>query len=1146
MQVKRTPAPVGRREGEVSLTFSNRSEALLGELAARLGTTERHPLDPVVIALPSRAWERHIRFGLARANGIAANLEVHLLKNFFGALLTRRASEKQLPIRLLQGAALQGFLLTILLDEQLLQRSELTPVRTYVWADGADKDAADLRRAQLAAQLTMLFDGYAESRAQMLAAWRAGDFHDRSATETWQRILWLEIFGPRGLAARRGQADGVHWADPTQIPHLLRRKEMALPEEVHLLAACSLPPNQLRCLAALSSSTRVHIYALNPCQEFWEDLDALAIDAPALHAWARPSRDTVRALSEIAGWDAASAFHDPLEGGQSLLRKCQHDILRREPPTRSEAATLDGSLQILACPDVRREAETIAQQIWALIRNDETQRAEGRPPLRFCDIAVLVNGPDPSVALAHLAAAFHGAHELPFDIVDAPGPRHAIAQAALALFKLPLGSFTRQDVLALLTHPALLAHAPDVDATAWVRLCEQLGIVRGADRDSLAGTYVEGDVLSFDQGLRRLGLGAFLEGSVVGEARPFEIDGERYIPEKRGASSASALFARLLRSLIADCQFAKSAVMPIREWAEFFVTFLRAYIAAPNEDTERDLASTLTALQSIADIDVDGAAVGYRTALELATSALDATTSHAAPPNRGVVLSTMAAMESISFRTVFVTGLGDGVFPTPERTSHLDLAAQDRLPSDVTARERDRLLFLETLLSARDQLVLSYVARDPLTGDALQPSSVLLELTQIAARYGLAESQLCRIIPPDGDDLPNARAEAHATQLRENHAAHFGRPPQRDRLRPDLAPSDFKLLANWLSLPQLESAPPAEANNENKRLSLSTLRRFLECPLQGSARVRLGLDQEEDDDPHAVADELLETAPIHAIPLLRAALLDHLAQGLPLEASYERRMELLTLSGRTPSGLFSSAEQSSHLEILRGWRDQLLASGLRGPVSTKTFHFGQADERVVVDRIEDAILLDVTCEPFAGHRKEIRVEIHGKTDPVALDVPGSLLLQHRSGTKAENEVRFDRALLRGFLDHVALSASGLFAREHSALVCTAQGPLRAQRFALIPQAEARDYLAALTSDLLSGSHAYLLPCEAVFRQRCQGGTIADRVSALWDSERVSASSVYGPVPHPERQPPPSESFAQTLIARRFGLFFSAQLSEASS
>src|ERR1039458_1499074 len=47
---------------------------------------------------------------------------------------------------------------------------------------------------------------------------------------------------------------------------------------------------------------------------------------------------------------------------------------------------------------------------------------------------------------------------------------------------------------------------------------------------------------------------------------------------------------------------------------------------------------------------------------------------------------------------------------------------------DVTPAERDRYLFLETILAARERIFFSYIARDAKTGDAHEPSSVIREL----------------------------------------------------------------------------------------------------------------------------------------------------------------------------------------------------------------------------------------------------------------------------------------------------------------------------------------------------------------------------------------------------------------------------------
>ena len=88
---------------------------------------------------------------------------------------------------------------------------------------------------------------------------------------------------------------------------------------------------------------------------------------------------------------------------------------------------------------------------------------------------------------------------------------------------------------------------------------------------------------------------------------------------------------------------------------------------------------------------------------------------------QGVTVTSFVPMRAIPFRVVFVVGLGQGNFPAGERRSELDLRAARRQLGDVTPREQDLYMFLETLLSARDRLVLSYVARDELTGAPLAP-----------------------------------------------------------------------------------------------------------------------------------------------------------------------------------------------------------------------------------------------------------------------------------------------------------------------------------------------------------------------------------------------------------------------------------------
>jgi hypothetical protein len=124
------------------------------------------------------------------------------------------------------------------------------------------------------------------------------------------------------------------------------------------------------------------------------------------------------------------------------------------------------------------------------------------------------------------------------------------------------------------------------------------------------------------------------------------------------------------------------------------------------------------------DVGLQDLPVSYRVAAELARNALASIPgSRGQYLARGVTVASFVPMRAIPFRVVFVLGLGQGDFPRSARRGDLDLREARREPGDVTPREQDLYMFLETLLCARDRLVLSYLGRDEITGEERPPSA---------------------------------------------------------------------------------------------------------------------------------------------------------------------------------------------------------------------------------------------------------------------------------------------------------------------------------------------------------------------------------------------------------------------------------------
>ena len=1136
----------------VRLVYSNRTEELLAELAARVRAQQARDgaLVPVRLVVPNGSVEGYVRLGIAREQGIAANLDASLLTRFAGemtALLDRGA-------RVADAEALEGMALALLLDDALVAGPDLAPVRAYLHAAGDRPEAVDVRRVQLAARVGRLFEEYTYSRGELLVAWNEGIALDaaHAETERWQRRLWLAIFGEAGLArSRTPRIVPLHEA----VAALEPRAEL-LPRAVHVFGFAHVGRSFHELFQRLGRVVDVVVYTLTPCEGFWEDVDRR--DPAPLQLWSRPGRDHVRALNAIAGFDHDDRFVDPMAASpRTLLRQLQSDVLRREPAgTPAE----DASVVVLEHASIRRECEAVASTIWDLMRQDES--------LRFDDVAVLVPPADAAAYAAHLPAAFREAYDLPHQIVGLPPVEPSrIEEAIELLLALPLGRFTRAELLRLAVHPAVAGGLREVDTERWLGWCDSLGVVHGADRADHEGTYIDRDILNWDQGLRRLALGAFMVGDASGDGTPFWMGADAYVPHEVAGSELhdAASFGVLLRSLVSDATFASQSAMKTGEWAEFLRVLVETYIA-PASDAEADqLSRVLRRIHSLSEIDLGDRPVGYRVAAELARARLARGT--ASRGGEGVVVSTLAAIRPLPFRVVFACGMGEGRFPSPDAEDPLDLRWAKRREGDVTARDRDRYAFLELILGARDRVLLSHVSRDPLTGDALAPSSVVQELLHtLAGGYVRSVSSLTRRHPlrrwdakyfPDlfqGEPasglgtmaLPEARAEARTLALRGSLERHGGVLTVHDvQTRAEKGDPAWAALRQHLRLATLPPAPPL--GDGRVVVPMYAIVKFLEMPLQGWARFRLGLDEQEDEDVMARENEPFETDLRKETLLLREVILDAAARGEKLEPAYDAKVQERELRGRGPSGVFATGERGDHLRALHTW-EKALAEHEVPYDAIELYRFGRAGEHARANEVHESLVLDVDVEDAAGVTRMVRAEVTGRTLPLGLGATASITLAKRASEATDEWAAAGRKIpwLRAFVDHAVLAASGLGTdRAHTSLlvVATTDKPVvEAHVLAPLTKDEALRWLRDRVRELLGQPHAYFLPCEAVFVHSLgpPDAPVVPVIEAARDKLRggdgpLALRSAYGPVPRPQDYAIPDEGAARAMIAARFGV-----------
>ena len=147
--------------------------------------------------------------------------------------------------------------------------------------------------------------------------------------------------------------------------------------------------------------------------------------------------------------------------------------------------------------------------------------------------------------------------------------------------------------------------------------------MHGLDDAAHDGTYLAGlDRLHWEQGLRRIGLGAFLASRADGVEQFYEHDGKRDLPDAAGVALADGAGALLLlaRSLLADVTALSTAQLTPVEWAEVLAAMFSSYLTPRDDREERSRDACLRAARSLAGRDLAGTKLSFAVARELVLS----------------------------------------------------------------------------------------------------------------------------------------------------------------------------------------------------------------------------------------------------------------------------------------------------------------------------------------------------------------------------------------------------------------------------------------------------------------------------------------------------------------------------------------------
>ncbi|MGZ5009231.1 MAG: exodeoxyribonuclease V subunit gamma [Methylobacter sp.] len=694
------------------LHSSNKTENLVVHLSTVIESSPlSSPFAKEVFLIQSQGMERWLSQQLAGRFKVWGNYEYLFPGKFFSSLAQSIDSR-------LSDAAFDRHLMLWRI-EALLRRLEgevYAPLSQYL----AGENIA-LKRYQLAQQLSQIFDQYQMMRPDMLEAWQKGHLLYETTTERWQQALWRQIIEQTGSKHR-----GSLWLDA--IAKLNNAEEGRfsgqLPERISVFGLNTMPPLFLSYLQGLSRHCQLHLYLLNPAQDFWADLatkrqranDGNFSGHPLLSSLGQQGREFQEMLLEQAQFDFEPESFE-LSEARTNLQRLQNAILNNQPDNLSLQA--DNSIGIHACHSKMREVEVLKNQLLQALESDRT--------LELRDIVVMA--PDIQAYEPFISAVFD-------DI------QHAIADRSLRLSNSALDAFIRfldlsksrfgrQSVLDLLEQPVVYPGfgLSEVDLELIKHWLQETHVCWGRSAEHKK----ELGLPELNENTWQAALDRLLMGYAVGSDRDFVIAAaSELLPYKDiEGSSAQALgglceFMQLLFKASKDLKQAK----PLKNWSARLYYYADQLLAAA-EPVERQQLNEL-----LAELSAEPATVHHdEVELQVIISWLKGMVSERKSANgflRGqLTFCSMLPMRSIPFKVIALLGMNDGEFPKVDRHPTFDLLAHNFRKGDRSHRADDRYQFLEILLSARQQLIVTYIGQSISHNDPIPPSVVISELLEV-------------------------------------------------------------------------------------------------------------------------------------------------------------------------------------------------------------------------------------------------------------------------------------------------------------------------------------------------------------------------------------------------------------------------------
>ena len=604
--------------------------------------------------------------------------------------------------------------------------------------------------------------------------------------EKWQKKIWFYIknilgeLEPDKIEIRKFILDKLN--SNLKNPILKDKIQNFIGDKIPLFGFSIIPEYYLEIFNLLSDIIDIPFYLMNPSKEFWYDIekqgkidkkeleslikqkidpDLLHFDIgnPLLAEMGRTGKDFFNLLLNndtlnIEILEEYSNFEN--RDDLTILQTIKQDILKLIDPTKDEVKRvfkpeMDNSVKIVSASSKQREIEILKDYILDVF---SANKRSDNNKITATDILVLAPDIEEYSSFIDLLFSYtktkdDNGYNIPYSISSKSFSSSNIASTVLIdILKISSGKVLSSEIFSIIDSIPVRNKFSlnDENITIIKRWIEQVGIRWGVD--GLHRKKI--DDVSYDDNSWKKGLNKLLAGLTMFEEKGKSFSG--IIPYSPLSSGDGELLGKFIEitNIIFDFadKYSNNSKKSISEWGGYFSRFCDNLFSDGFDDESYsgvdDLKQILNNFNRLFElpstINVNNSAkekIDKIKSRNIEFSIISKEMMNLLSINqnkderfmhKGITFSNLVPMRSIPFKVVCIIGMNQNSFPRTNKNSDIDLIALDPKIGDRAVRDNDLYLFLDTILSAQDNLYISYVGKSIIDNSEQLPSGPVSSL----------------------------------------------------------------------------------------------------------------------------------------------------------------------------------------------------------------------------------------------------------------------------------------------------------------------------------------------------------------------------------------------------------------------------------